>query len=184
MVLFVYVDNSNVWIEGMRVSAVRKGLAADIYAAMNDNVTDHDWGYDFGKLYSAVCPHDAQIGRSSLFGSRPPKNDSLWDKARDEGFEVAVFDRSFANKEKEVDVAMATQMMEDSFLHMKPERADRVALVAGDRDYLPTLKSLDSRGIPTTVVFWAHGMSRDLRDFADDHFELDGIFDHITRVRR
>jgi hypothetical protein len=27
MALFVYVDNSNVWIEGMRVSAVRKGLA-------------------------------------------------------------------------------------------------------------------------------------------------------------
>jgi hypothetical protein len=26
MALFVYVDNSNVWIEGMRVSAVRKGV--------------------------------------------------------------------------------------------------------------------------------------------------------------
>ena len=78
MVLFVYVDNSNVWIEGMRLSAVRNKLAPDIYAAMNDNVTDHSWSYDFGKLYGAICPDGAQIGRSSLFGSRPPANDSLW----------------------------------------------------------------------------------------------------------
>lgn len=181
MVLFVYVDNSNVWIEGMRVSAVRRGLAADIHAAMNDHVTDHSWSYDFGKLYEAICPSTAQIGRSSLFGSRPPKNDSLWEMARKEGFEVTVFDRNFANKEKEVDVAMATQIVEDSFLYMKADRGDRVVLLSGDRDYLPTLKSLHSRGIQSTVVFWKHAMSHDLRDYADDHFELDGIFDHISR---
>jgi hypothetical protein len=30
---FVYVDNSNVWIEGMRVSAVQRGLAPDMWVA-------------------------------------------------------------------------------------------------------------------------------------------------------
>lgn len=181
MVLFVYVDNSNVWIEGMRISAVRKGQAADIYAAMNDNVTDHAWSYDFGKLYQAICPAEAQIGRSSLFGSRPPENDSLWAMARQEGFEVFVFDRNFANKEKEVDVAIATQVIEDSFQYMQAPRGDRVVLVTGDRDYLPTLRSLKNRHIKTTVVFWKHALSHDLRDFADDYFELDLIFDHISR---
>ena len=29
MVLFVYVDNSNVWIEGQHIETVRLGLAAD-----------------------------------------------------------------------------------------------------------------------------------------------------------
>jgi uncharacterized LabA/DUF88 family protein len=181
MVLFVYVDNSNVWIEGKRVSAVRRGLTPNIQAALNDNVTDPTWSYDFGKLYSAVCPDTAQIGRSSLFGSRPPANDTLWEMAKAEGFEVTVFDRNFANKEKEVDVALATQIVEDSFMYMRPERADRLVLVSGDRDYLPTLKSLAQRGLKSTVVFWAHAMSHDLRDFADDYFELDSIFDHITR---
>lgn len=182
MVLFVYVDNSNVWIEGMRVSAVRKGLAADINAAMNDHVTDHSWSYDFGRLYEAVCPSTAQIGRSSLFGSRPPENDSLWDMARRQGFEVFVFDRNFANKEKEVDVAIATQIIEDSYEFMQPSRGDRVVLVSGDRDYLPTVKSLHRRGIPTTVVFWSHATSHDLLAAADDHAELDALFGHITRV--
>lgn len=182
MVLFVYVDNSNVWIEGMRVSAVRAGMAPDLYAAMNDHITDHNWSYDFGKLYGAVCPDDAQIGRSSLFGSRPPQNDHLWDMARNGGFEVFVFDRNYSNKEKEVDVAIATQMMEDSFLYMKPERNDRVVLLSGDRDYVPTLKSLAGRGIPTTVVFWQHATSHDLKDAADDFFGLDSVFDAITRA--
>jgi uncharacterized LabA/DUF88 family protein len=180
MALFVYVDYSNVWIEGMRFSAVRKGLAADIHAAMNDQVTDQSWRLDFGRLYGAICPDDAQIGRSSLFGSRPPDNDSLWEMARRQGFEVEVFDRNFRNKEKEVDVAIATQVMADSYEYMSTDRQDRVVLVSGDRDYLPTLKSLESRGFPTTVVFWSHGLSHDLRDFADDYFELDGIFDVIS----
>jgi hypothetical protein len=56
MALFVYVDNSNVWIEGMRISAVRKGMAADAKDAMNRKITDQGWTYDFGKLYQAICP--------------------------------------------------------------------------------------------------------------------------------
>lgn len=179
--LFVYVDYSNVWIEGMRVSGVRRGIAPDAFAAMRDHVTDQSWRLDFGRLYQAVCPRDAQIGRSSLFGSRPPDNDSLWEIARRQGFEVDVFDRNAGNKEKQVDVAIATQMMEDSYEYMSADRGDRVVLVSGDRDYLPTLRSLEKRGFPMTVVFWSHGMSHELRDSADDYFELDGIFDFVSK---
>ena len=32
MANYLYVDNSNVWIEGKRVSAVAKGYAPDIWA--------------------------------------------------------------------------------------------------------------------------------------------------------
>lgn len=180
MALFVYVDYSNVWIEGMRFSAVRKGMAPDIRAALRDKITDQSWRLDFGRLYKAVCPDVAQIGRSSLFGSRPPANDSLWEIARRQGFEVEVFDRSAGNKEKQVDSAIVTQVMADSYEYMNTERGDRVVLVSGDRDYLPPLRSLAARGIPTTVVFWSHGLSHELRDFADDSFDLDGIFDVIS----
>ena len=181
MALFVYVDNSNVWIEGMRVSAVRKGLATSPQEAMNRRIIDQAWSYDFGRLYQAICPDTAQIGRSSLFGSRPPANDSLWDLARNEGFEVFVFDRNYANKEKEVDVAIATQVIEDSYEHMRTERQDRVVLLAGDRDYVPVIKSLAARGLPTTVVFWEHGTAHDLRNVADDYSPLDPLFTHLSR---
>lgn len=68
MVLFVHVDKSNLWIEGMRVSAVRRGLASTTADAMANDILDHDWSYDFGKLYQAICPDTPQIGRSALFG--------------------------------------------------------------------------------------------------------------------
>src|SRR4051794_28651688 len=89
-VLFTYVDNSNVWIEGQRVSAVKRGLASSPWDAMKRGIVDAAWRYDFGKLNSLVCPADARVGRSFLVGSRPPANDSLWDSARQEGFEVRV----------------------------------------------------------------------------------------------
>lgn len=183
MALFVYVDNSNIWIEGMRVSAVKKGLATSAQDAMNRKITDHDWAYDFGRLYEAICPDSAQIGRSSLFGSRPPANDSLWDLAAHAGFEVKVFDRNFANKEKEVDAAITTMMLEDSFMYMRADRSDRAVLVAGDRDYVPAIESLARRGFPTTVVFWEHATARDLRSQADDFVDLDPLFAHISRVK-
>jgi uncharacterized LabA/DUF88 family protein len=183
MALFVYVDNSNVWIEGMRVSAVRKGMAADTKDAMNRKITDQTWTYDFGKLYEAVCPDLEQIGRSSLFGSRPPENDSLWQLAESVGFDVILFDRNFSNKEKEVDVAIATQMVADSYEYMKRERGDRVVLLSGDRDYLPSVRQLSGRGFPTTVVFWEHATSVDLRAEADDFARLDDLFDYLTRAR-
>lgn len=182
MVLFVYVDNSNVWIEGRRVSAVRSGLAASAVDAMDRGVLDQSWSYDFGRLYEAVCPDTAQIGRSSLFGSRPPPNDSLWEKARQQGFEVHTFDRNYSNKEKEVDVAIATQIVADSFEHMRLDRGDRCVLVSGDRDYVPALQNLSGRGLPTTVVFWDHATARDLREAADDYHPLDPLFDHVSRL--
>lgn len=180
MALFVYVDNSNVWIEGMRVSAVRNGMAADSRDAMNRQVTDRNWSYDFGRLYQAVCPQLEQIGRASLFGSRPPKNDSLWQLAKNAGFHVEVFDRNYNNQEKEVDVAIATQMVADSYEYMKIERNDRVVLLSGDRDYLPSVKQLSSRGFPTSVVFWEHATSVDLRNGADNFARLDDLFEHLT----
>jgi uncharacterized LabA/DUF88 family protein len=179
MTLFVYVDNSNVWIEGMRISAVKKGLATSPSDAMERKITDHAWAYDFGRLYGAICPDGALIGRSSLFGSRPPANDSLWKLAENAGFQVEVFDRNFSNKEKEVDSAITTQILEDSFLYMKSDQ-DRVVLVAGDRDYVPPIESLARRGIPTTVIFWQHATARDLRAKADDYSPLDPLFEHIS----
>lgn len=181
MTLYVYVDNSNLWIEGRRVSAVRKGMAANAVEAMNRKITDGSWSYDFGKLYEAICPDTAMIGRSALFGSRPPANDSIWELAREKGFEVAVYDRNAANKEKQVDTAISTMMLEDSYEHMK--EGDRVVLVSGDRDYLPVIESLRRREIPTTVVFWEHATGRELKQEPVDYIALDSLFDHLTMNR-
>ncbi|WP_125614333.1 NYN domain-containing protein [Specibacter cremeus] len=180
MTLYVYVDNSNVWIEGQRIQAVRTGTAPDIRAAQKQKFTA-PWTLDFGHLYALLCPPGEKIGRSIMFGSRPPENDSIWQKMRDADFEVETFDRSTCtNREKQVDTALCTRMMEDSFTYMKAANGDIAVLVAGDGDFLPTIKSLQSRGLRVRVVSWSHAVSHQLRDAADEFIELDPYFDDLT----
>jgi hypothetical protein len=182
-VLFVYVDNSNLWIEGQYLSARRKGLLTEQGRGRGRRLVDHGWTYDFGRLYQLACPADALIGRCKLWGSRPPQNDSLWERARDQGFEVEVFARNAANKEKGVDVAIATAIADDSHEYMRADREDTVVLVSGDGDFLPTFRSLRRRGLRIRLIFWSHGTSRVLREFADEYVALDPYLDQLTLSR-
>ena len=100
MASLVYVDNSNLWIEGMHVSAVKKGMAPDVFTAQQTKTCDNSWSYDFGKMLYFAGGEKANIKKAMLFGSRPPKNDSLWDLAERNGFTVTVYDRNVQNKEK------------------------------------------------------------------------------------
>src|ERR1700730_15336553 len=114
MANYLYVDNSNVWIEVMHVSAVEKGLAPNIWTAQEHKICDQSWSYDFGKLLKFAGGEGAHIGRAVLYGSRPPANDSLWKMAERVGFQVIVFDRHEKHKEKEVETSIAVAMTEDS----------------------------------------------------------------------
>jgi uncharacterized LabA/DUF88 family protein len=142
---FLYVDNSNVWIEGMHVRAVESGIAPDIWSALEHRICDYAWKIDFGKLYEFAGGHSSEVGRAVLYGSRPPANDSLWAMAKKKGFEVIVHDRNVANKEKQVDTHIATDMVADSYELMNPGD-DEITLVAGDADYVPTIERLKGRG--------------------------------------
>lgn len=90
---YIYVDNSNVFIEGKRVSAVAKGLAMNVYDAMNNRILDYDYKMSFGRLHEFVAGQDeSKIARAVLFGSRPPPNDSIWKYAERAGFELVLED--------------------------------------------------------------------------------------------
>ncbi|TLW89220.1 NYN domain-containing protein [Saccharomonospora piscinae] len=182
MTLYVYVDNSNIWIEGQRIQAVRSGKACDIRTALEQKLYAH-WTYDFGRLYDLLCPAGQAVGRSILFGSRPPENDSIWQKVRDADFEVETFDRStFTNREKQVDIGLSTKMLDDSYEYMNPANGDMAVLAAGDADFLPATQSLQRRGLKVRVVSWSHAVSHKLRDTADEFVALDPHFDHLSRA--
>lgn len=175
---FLYVDNSNVWIEGMHVSAVKNGLAPDIWIAQQEKINDFGWRLDFGKLYEFAGGQASEVGRAVLFGSRPPPNDSLWSVARRKGFDVVVYDRSIAGREKKVDTSIATTVVADSYELMRPG-ADEVTLVAGDADYVPTVEQLRGRGFDVYVVFWEHA-SRELKEASTRFVALNEYLEHLA----
>lgn len=152
---FLYVDNSNVWIEGMHVAAVENGHAPSIWDAQKNSICDYSWKLDFGKLYQFAGGDRKEVGRAVLYGSRPPKNDSLWAIAEKHGFEVVVYDRNINNKEKKIDTSIAADMVADSYELMDPAK-DELTLVSGDRDLVPAVERVRKRGLKVDVVFWDH----------------------------
>ncbi len=177
MANLLYVDNSNVWIEGLHVAAYASGMAPDVWSAVQRNICDHRWKLDFGKLFAFAGGEKDEVKKATLFGSRPPKNDSLWKIAKKKGFEVVVYDRNVANHEKKIDTDIVATMISDSY-EMLTIGDDEMTLVAGDSDYVPAIEKLRQRNIPVHVVFWKHA-SRELKDAATKFIALDNYLDHL-----
>ena len=178
MANLLYVDNSNVWIEGLHVAAYASGKVPDVWTAVKGNICDHNWNLDFGKLFAFAGGDQADVRKAALFGSRPPKNDSVWEAARRKGFEVIVYDRNVVNHEKKIDTDIVATMIEDSFLILRP--GDEITLVAGDSDYVPAIEKLRKRGIAVDVVFWKHA-SKELKEAATRFIPLDPHLEHLRR---
>ncbi|HEY2093380.1 MAG TPA: NYN domain-containing protein [Thermoanaerobaculia bacterium] len=177
MANLLYVDNSNVWIEGMHVAAVKHGLAPNIREAQSARICDNRWKIDFGKLFEFAGGDRSEVKKATLFGSRPPPNDSLWDTAKRKGFEVVVYDRSVANREKKIDTDIVATMIEDTFTILDP-KTDEMTLVAGDSDYVPAIEKIRKREITFHVVFWNHA-ARELREAATKFIALDPYLEHL-----
>jgi hypothetical protein len=179
---FVYVDNSNVFIEGKRVSAIARGLARNLQEAFDKRIFDPDYSVDFGKLHTFVAGNDpAKIRRAALFGSRPPPNDSLWKIAERAGFETILEDRNVQNREKKIDTGIVTMMMRDAYNLVNPAE-DVITLVAGDGDYVPSFLALRSDGYRVELVFWEHA-SRELKDACDRFTSLNPHLDFLQYKR-
>ena len=179
MAELVYVDNSNVFIEGKRVKAVETGAAMNIYDAMNNKILDPTYKIDFGRLHHFVAGDDEMaIKRCMLFGSRPPPNDSLWQVAISKGFEVVVEDRNVRNKEKKIDTGIVYEMVKDAF-RLAHKDVDTITLVGGDSDYVPAVRGLVDEGFSVHVVFWGHA-SQELQDAASRFISLDPILNHLA----
>jgi uncharacterized LabA/DUF88 family protein len=171
-----------VWIEGMHVSAVHRGIAPNIWTAQNERITDHAWKIDFGKLYEFAGGTASEVGRAVLFGSRPPPNDSLWRVAESKGFEVVVYDRNIRNREKKIDTSIATAITSDSYRLMDANQ-DEITLVAGDADYVPVVEDARERGFAFYVVFWNHA-SNELKQACTKFVALDDYLDNLRHESR
>jgi hypothetical protein len=90
--IFVFVDNSNVWIEGKKVSgrSQRPPLPSN-----------RTYRVDYGRLLEHLRQGRTLGDVPKLYGSEPP--DSVWKVIESRGFNVQVFKRNIFNREKGVD---------------------------------------------------------------------------------
>jgi len=179
MKIFTYVDNSNLFIEGWRLSVVRRHLdgVRNIYEAINQRLTDPDWALDYGRLHEFVCGSvKSEIGAARLWGS-PPPSDSFWEYVRRKGFDVQTYEKSYG-KEKKVDTAIAYQIGKDSGRLIDKDN-DLIVIVAGDKDYVPCVEDLVAEGFTVDVMFWNH-VSGEIKQAASSFISLDAHLDYLT----
>lgn len=130
------------------------------------------------KVFYFAGGDKAEVRKAVLFGSRPPQNESVWEAARRNGFEVITYDRNAASHEKKIDTDIVATIIEDSYEALKP--GGEITLVSGDADYVPEIEKLKKRGVSAHVVFWKHA-SRELKEIATTFTELDPYLKHLSR---
>lgn len=168
----LFVDNSNVLLEGRRLSQMqRKGQARR--SAFLDDTYEIDWG----KFLFLVQERGQRVlaNLPVLYGSRPPPDDSVWERIRDAGFDTKVFDRNIRNKEKGVDMEMGMDIAE--LLHSATPPST-IVIAAGDADYVPAVKRAQSKGWKVEVWFW-NNVAVDLKASANKFCSLDSQYEFL-----
>eukprot|EP00043_Microstomoeca_roanoka_P006231 m.61270 g.61270 ORF g.61270 m.61270 type:complete len:891 (-) comp13329_c2_seq1:977-3649(-) len=179
--VYLFVDDSNIWIEGQKASARKHGIQ-DTYADLmyrdkqfakkgNTNKLKHQHTIDprfrvhLEGLLTLVNSHYGYIAEARLYGSVAAPHEGLWQGAKAKNFTVLTFDKagkSVHGKEKEVDQAitsdisalatrLTTAAQYDAKRAMDKERAV-IVLITGDRDMRPAIKTALSAGIQVRLL--------------------------------
>ena len=146
--LHLFIDNSNLYIEAQRVA--RESFYYDDELVIRLRIS-------YGSLLDVVS-NGRKLAETVLVGSRPPQNDSLWNKLKGEGIEPRIFDRSmFSGKEKRVDAELINAIRDTLEDNPTP---GIIAIVAGDQDYVPTLERCIKKGWKVELYFWEQASSQ------------------------
>ncbi|CAJ0877192.1 4068_t:CDS:2 [Entrophospora sp. SA101] len=150
----VYIDNSNVFIEGK----FNIGQLEYIFDAEKILYHINQLHIEYGQLLALVQDGHGLGGAPVLVGSRLPPNDSLWKRIQKQGYEVTVYDQNAENRKK-VDMEIGASMM-DTIQNYNP---GILVLIAGDGDYVPVINRVLNKGWAVEIWFWSSGISNDLK---------------------
>jgi hypothetical protein len=97
--VWIFIDNSNLWIEGKKFAARTLGLITPEDPRCRVNIGDLD---------NVICSNSPGnlkrvVQQGTLYGSEPPPLDTIWKKIREAGYKVTKYPRSvFTGREKKV----------------------------------------------------------------------------------
>jgi uncharacterized LabA/DUF88 family protein len=164
--LFIFVDNSNLWIEGKKISGRQ---------AKPPVPSNYGFRIEYGRLLQHVLNGRELAAVPMLYGSEPPPNDSVWKIIRAKGFDVKVFKRTIFNKEKGVDMRMGLDIQK---LVLRSNEKATVAIVAGDADFIQVVDDVRAEGWRIEAWYWSNA-AMDLKRAVDRFEELDAAIDKI-----
>ena len=163
--VFLYVDDSNMWIEAKKLAAKQLNLKC---------VEDPRLRLDIGKVADVVA-NKREVAWGVLYGSEPPPIDTVWEKIRERGWKVITSKRSgYTNKEKQVDHKMVTDIT--ALVSDRGVAKGKIVIVSGDADVIPAIEEGQAKNWSFEIWMWDSGISNALKDLAKKNPELLTIF--------
>ena len=94
------------------------------------------------------------------------------DYLRNNGFDLKLRDTTQETVQKEVDVALAVDMVQ----HAYDDNYDTAILISGDRDFVPAVEKVKAKGKRVEVASFGGSMSHVLQKKANFKYELDNMY--------
>ena len=145
--VFVYMDDSNLWIEAKKQLGSR-------------GKEDPGIRIDVGNILH-VLAKGRNVVSAKLYGSEPPPVDTFWAKAEERGWKVFVNERSkFTGKEKRVDTKLVAHATKDACEYYPPRT---MIFISGDADIIEAIKIALEKSWNVEVYMWQRATSNEFR---------------------
>ena len=179
--VFVYWDNSNIFLEAQRLAAER-----ELGPAARYRVRIH-----FENMLR-LAHADRPMQRALAAGSVPPEMRQLWNRMEASGVEIFLFDRGDPGRgEQEMpDRVLQLRMLEDA-LDFNGDPGAAVLLTGDGAGYLDgagfhsALERMHRRGWRVEILSWAHATNQRMRRWAEENgvfVPLDDFYEAVTFV--
>ena len=175
--VFVYWDNSNIFISAQQVAVEREGADARYRVRI-----------DFRNLLE-LARAGRDIEHAVAVGSIPPELRHVWNRLENEGVTVQLLERgAIQGREQGVDNALQTAMLRDGYdYNGDPGIA---VLLTGDGagfydgvGFHADLERMQRRGWRIEVMSWRHSCDNRMRTWAERNgsfIALDDFYDSVT----
>ena len=174
--VFIYWDDSNIWIAGKSVVEEREGEGAAVRMRIH-----------FRNLLQ-LAHGGRDIGRAVAAGSVLPELRHIWNQMENNDVEVHLLEQgAIRGGEQGVDQTLQLQMLQDTVDNGDPWIA---VILTGDgrgfgagTGFHANLERMRKKGWKVEVLSWQHSCNRRMLEWAKDHgkfIALDDFYESIT----
>ncbi len=176
--VFIYWDNSNIFIGARTEAEEREGFAARHRVRINF------------KGMMRLAHADRPVEKAIAAGSVPPELHALWNRLSAEGVKIELFDRGAIERgeQQTPDRVLQLQMLRD-FADYNGDPGI-VVLLTGDGQgfydgagFHADLERMHRRGWRVEVLSWAQSCNRRMRQWVEEHgifVPLDDYYEAVT----
>ena len=175
--VFIYWDNSNIFIEAQRLAEERNEHVDARYRVR----------INFDNMYR-LAHADRPVRKAMVAGSVPPELRQLWNRLENMGVTVRLYNRirSDLGEQEIPDRLLQLQMLEDA-MDFDP---GIVVLLTGDgagyiegSGFHSTLERMHRRGWKIEILSWSHSCNYRMKEWAQENgvfIALEDFYDSIT----